>query len=71
MATLTTKQRQDMPLSRFALPGRRFPITDDVHARMALSGATRAEHAGNISAGQADTVRHEARAFLQRKPVRR
>jgi hypothetical protein len=36
-AALTTKQRDDLPDSAFALPGRRYPIPDKGHAQAALS----------------------------------
>ena len=37
MAELTTKQRNDLPDSVFALPDRRYPIQDESHARNALA----------------------------------
>ena len=37
MAVLSTKQRNAMPASSFALPGGRYPINDTNHARNALS----------------------------------
>lgn len=37
MAKLTSKQRNAMPQSEFALPGGRYPINDPNHARNALS----------------------------------
>lgn len=37
MAKLTSKQRNAMPQSEFALPGGRYPINDENHARNALS----------------------------------
>ena len=52
MAKLTSDQREDMKSSEFALPGGRFPVNDANHARAALSGASRAYDAGNISSGQ-------------------
>lgn len=55
-----------MPRSEFALPGGRFPIEDATHQRMAISGATRAEHAGNISTEQAAKVKRLARAMLKK-----
>jgi hypothetical protein len=36
MALLTTKERKRLPLSDFALPGRRYPIENKAHARNAL-----------------------------------
>lgn len=57
MAKLSTADRKGMASSTFALPGRRFPVPDASHARAALSGATRALHAGNITSEQAAHVR--------------
>lgn len=37
MAVLTTKARKAIPTKEFALPGRRYPIHDEAHARNALS----------------------------------
>lgn len=48
-----------------------FPVGDAKHARLAIGGATRSEHAGNISHATADRIRSEARARLhglQRDP---
>ena len=39
MATLTTKHRNALPKTSFALPDRRFPIQDINHARDALARA--------------------------------
>lgn len=64
MAKLSTATRKAMPKKEFAGPGRSFPVNDAVHARMAISGATRSEHAGNISAATADKIKAKARAKL-------
>ena len=37
MAKLTTTARKKIPTNEFALPGRRYPIEDQAHARNALS----------------------------------
>jgi hypothetical protein len=37
MTKLTTATRKRIPSGDFALPGRRYPIEDEVHARDALS----------------------------------
>lgn len=37
MTRLTTESRDSLPDSSFALPGRRYPIEDIVHARNALA----------------------------------
>lgn len=64
MADLTPDRRAHMAPSQFALPGHRFPINDQNHARLAISGATRALHAGNISASQASEIKAKARRKL-------
>jgi hypothetical protein len=53
-----------MPASEFAGPGRSFPLNDATHQRMAISGATRSEHAGNISHSTAEHIKSEARHKL-------
>ena len=40
MAKLTTAARKKIPTSEFALPGRRYPVEDEAHARNALSRAS-------------------------------
>jgi hypothetical protein len=37
MAKLTAATRKKIPTSEFALPGRRYPIEDEAHARNALA----------------------------------
>ena len=64
MSKLYSADRKRMPKSSFAGPGRSFPISDPTHARLAISGATRSEHAGNISASEADRIKAKARGKL-------
>jgi hypothetical protein len=64
MARLSAEQRKQLPASKFAGPRRSFPLTDRVHDRLAIGGATRAERAGNISASTAARIKSEARAKL-------
>lgn len=61
---LNAAARKRMPKSEFAGPGKSFPIEDKIHAKEALSGATRSEHAGNISASEAAHIKSKARAKL-------
>lgn len=42
-----------------------FPDYDAKHARLAISGATRSEHAGNISASEASRIKAAARRKLR------
>lgn len=64
MAKLSAADRRRMPKSQFAGPGKSFPINDKTHARMAISGATRSEHAGNISHATAERIKAAARRKL-------
>ena len=64
MAKLTAGKRAKMPKSQFAGPGRSFPVNDATHARMAISGATRSERAGNISASEEAKIKARARGIL-------
>lgn len=68
MAKLTAADRKTIPAAQFAGPkigGKpSFPLTDKSHDRAAISGATRSEHAGNISAGEASTIKAKARRKL-------
>jgi len=71
---LSTKTRNNLPLSAFARPSDRgFPfkkmenghlVLDRSHARAAISGATRAEHAGNMSVSEGDSIQARMRKAL-------
>lgn len=61
MARLTQAQRDAMPASTFAGPGRSFPINDKNHARAALSMLGRAK---GLSAAQRLKIKTRARAKL-------
>ena len=65
MSKLTAKQRSGLRSSEFALPGRRFPIEDENHARAAISMAPKSFHAGNISEEQMRAVQAKARNKLR------
>jgi len=56
MAVLTAKTRKAIPTEEFALPGRRYPIHDEVHARDAL-----ARVAANGTSQEQATVRAKVR----------
>lgn len=68
MAVLNAAARKKIPTTQFAGPDRSFPINDPTHARMAISGATRSQHAGNISESTADKIKAKARAKLHHSP---
>jgi len=63
---LTKQARAKIPASKFAGPGRTFPIQDKSHARAAISGASRAENVGNISAHEAAVIKAAARKVLKK-----
>lgn len=67
MTKLSTKSRKALPKKDFAGPGRSFPVENKSHARAAISGATRAQRAGNISASTAASIKAKARAKLRGK----
>ena len=66
MAKLAAKARKAMPQGEYALPGKRFPVNDINHARAALSGASRAENAGNITPAQKAKVVSRASGIISR-----
>jgi len=54
---LTAERRKHLAKAVFGLPGeRRFPMPDAEHARLAISGASRALHAGTITQAQHDEI---------------
>lgn len=64
MAKLTAAKRKAMPKADFAGPGKSFPVNDATHARLAISGATRAERAGHISEAEEAHIKARARKEL-------
>lgn len=70
MTVLTAAKRHKMKKSQFALSGERFPMNDKPHQRLAISGATRSEHAGNISHETAQHIKAKARRMLGEKVER-
>ena len=59
MAKLTTASRNAIPTSKFALPGRRYPIEDAAHARNALARVS--QHG---SPAEKTTVRRKVRRLF-------
>lgn len=49
MAKLTTKARNSLPASKFAGPGRSYPVPDASHAANAKARATQQVAQGNLS----------------------
>jgi hypothetical protein len=67
MATLSAKDRKNLPRYDFGLPEKgAYPMPDENHARLALSGASRAYSVGNISATEKERVDRKAHAILKR-----
>jgi hypothetical protein len=66
MGLLTAAKRRNVPSDQFAGPHRSFPINDPTHARLAISAASRSEHAGNISPSTAARIQAKARAKLRK-----
>lgn len=62
MAKLTTKKRDNLKSSTFALPGeRKYPIPDKKHAANAKARATQQYNRGNLSAGALTEIRAKAK----------
>jgi len=66
MSKLNAAKRNALPAKVFAGPDRTFPIPDKSHARAAISGASRAEHVGHISAHEAAVIKAAARRVLKK-----
>ena len=64
MAVLSTKTRNKMPDSKFALPGGRYPIPDKAHAGNAKARASQMLAKGKLSPAAAAKVRHKANCVL-------
>jgi hypothetical protein len=71
MAVLSSKKRAGLRSSTFALPGRRFPINDKTHARVAKSYASRMYSRGQLSSGEKARVDAKANKMLGKKGLRR
>lgn len=64
MAKLTAAKRKKLPASKFAGPGKSYPVEDKAHAANAKARATQAVNAGRMSAGQAATIKAKANRVL-------
>lgn len=74
MAVLSSKQRKALPASKFAGPGRSYPVNDANHAKEAKIQASRAVHAGRMSKAEeakidaaADRVLHKTKPGNHKK----
>ncbi|GBQ22072.1 hypothetical protein AA0472_0650 [Acetobacter estunensis NRIC 0472] len=64
MSKLTAAERNALPDSAFALPGRRYPIPDATHARDALARASEFYNRGELTDEEYETVVRRAKAVL-------
>ncbi|NHN84867.1 hypothetical protein GOB93_09465 [Acetobacter musti] len=64
MSKLSTEERNALPDSAFALPGRRYPIPDKTHARDALARASEFHHRGELTDDEYETVVRRAKEVL-------
>lgn len=64
---LTAEERDALPASAFALPGRRYPIPDASHARNALARASEMHKKGLLTKKDYDTVVRKAHAVLEKE----
>lgn len=60
MAKLSSHERNALPGSDFAGPGRSYPVPDKSHAANAKARASEAEHKGRIS--EAEKAKIDSRA---------
>jgi hypothetical protein len=68
MAVLTTKKRNSLPKSKFALPGaRKYPIFDKSHAANAKARAEQQYKAGKISVSTRNRIDAAANKVLKSK----
>lgn len=67
MAKLSSKERNKLPKSKFALPvERKYPVDTKNRARNALARVAQQENKGNISQSAADKVKVKARRVLNK-----
>ena len=66
MAKLTAKSRAKIPTSKFAGPGRSYPVHDKAHAANAKARATQQVAKGNLSPSAASQIRARANAMLKK-----
>lgn len=64
MAVLKKSARDKLKTSAFLGPNRTFPGNDKIHLEKAIQLAPRSEAAGNISAGQKNTIVRKAKSRL-------
>ncbi len=68
MAKLTSKARNKLPKSDFALPAeRKYPVNNKSHARNAKSRASEMEHKGKLSPSAKAKIDAKADRILGKK----
>ena len=67
MAKLTSKERNMLPKSEFAGPGRSYPIPDESHAADAKARAAQAVKSGRISKSEEAKIDEKANKVLGKK----
>lgn len=67
MARLTAAQRKALPASKFAGPGRSFPVEDKGHAHEAVAIASRQKKTGRLSPATANRIIAKAERVLKGK----
>jgi hypothetical protein len=67
MATLTEKNRDNMPDSKFGLPDEhKYPMPDKSHARNAKARASQQEKKGNLSEAKKEKIDRKADRILDK-----
>jgi hypothetical protein len=67
VAKLTAKARKALPASKFAGPGRTYPVEDKAHAANAKARATQAVNAGRMSPAVKSSILAKANKVLGKK----
>lgn len=67
MSKLSTKARKALPDSKFAGPGRSYPVEDKAHARNAKARASQAVNAGRMSKSTEAKIDRKADRVLGKK----
>ncbi len=71
MSKLTTKARNKLPKTEFALPSeRKYPLNSKSHARNAKARASEMEHKGKISPSTKAKIDAKANKILAKKKVK-
>lgn len=71
MARLTTAARKKLPASKFAGPGKSYPIPDRAHAVNAKARAAQAVKAGRMSKSTAAKIDAKANRVLGKKAAKK